>query len=178
VVLKRLKVSLLRLTSSYLYLIAQVLMFSATMKRRIETFAREILKNEVKITVGKPGQANADIQQRAEIFGHDSEKLHWLRSNIDEFAADGKVLIFVLSKAGTEEVTAELKALFARRQLQIGVDCLHGDKDQAIRTRIMQQFCRPSDRYDTYCVVYDAFNTAGVTLLDTPGYLYPTGITL
>lgn len=128
-------------------------MFSATMKRKIESFAREILRNEVKIVVGKPGQANADIQQTAEIFTHETEKLHWLRSNIDAFAADGKVLIFVLSKAGTEEITAELKSLFARRQLEIGVDCLHGDKDQALRSRIMQQFSRPSDRADALTVL-------------------------
>jgi superfamily II DNA/RNA helicase len=178
VVLKRLKVSLLRLISCHLCLIAQVLMFSATMKRRIETFAREILKNEVKITVGKPGQANADIQQRAEIFSHDSEKLHWLRGNIDEFAADGKVLIFVLSKAGTEEVTAELKALFARRQLQIGVDCLHGDKDQAIRTRIMQQFCRPSDRCDTFFRIALSMMLQYCCVTSHADYLFPTGITL
>ena len=40
-------------------------MFSATMKKKIEAFAREILQNEVKIVVGKPGQANADIRQCA-----------------------------------------------------------------------------------------------------------------
>lgn len=128
-------------------------MFSATMKKKIESFAREILHNEVKIVVGKPGQANADIRQCTEIFHHDADKMHWLLNNIDEFAADGKVLIFVLSKAGTEEVTAELTSLFARRQLQIGVECLHGDKDQALRSKIMQQFSRPSERTDAVTIL-------------------------
>lgn len=131
----------------------QVLMFSATMKRKIESFARNILRNEVKVVVGKPGQANADIAQKVELFGHESEKLGWLRANIDEFAADGKVLIFVLSKAGTEEVTFELKKWFQRRQLQINVDCLHGDKDQSLRTKIMHNFTRNSERNDALTIL-------------------------
>ena len=133
----------------------QILMFSATMKKKIEGFARELLRKEVRILVGKPGQANADIMQRAEIVQNDEAKWNWLRANIDEFAAEGKVLIFVLSKQGTEELTTQLRNSFRSRQLEINVDCLHGDKDQAVRSKIMQQFkySRESNKPDALTIL-------------------------
>ena len=117
-------------------------MFSATMKRKIETFAREILKDEIKIVVGRPGQANTDIQQQVELFTQPEEKLIWLKNNIDLFAAEGKVLIFVLSKIDTELITEQLKAYFRYRQLEISIDFLHGDIEQSCRTHIIQRFSR------------------------------------
>lgn len=118
----------------------QILMFSATMKKKIEGFAREICRNEVRVVVGKTGQANADIQQIAYVMPHDSDKWVWLSNNIDLFASEGKVLIFVLQKQDTEALVSKLKALFQARQLFISVDCLHGDKDQSDRMRIMAQY--------------------------------------
>jgi ATP-dependent RNA helicase DDX42 len=131
----------------------QILMFSATMKRRIESFARELFRNEVRIVVGRPGQANADIMQRVELVPDAAAKWQWLQRNIDEFAADGKVLIFVLSKQGTEDICTQLRNSFRTRQLAIGVDCLHGDKDQALRTKIMAQFSRDSERDNAITVL-------------------------
>ena len=118
----------------------QILMFSATMKKKIEGFAREICRNEVRVVVGKTGQANADIQQIAYVMPHDSDKWVWLSNNIDLFASEGKVLIFVLQKQDTEMLVSKLKALFQARQLFISVDSLHGDKDQSDRMRIMAQY--------------------------------------
>ena len=117
-------------------------MFSATLKRKIETFAREILKDEIKIVVGRPGQANTYIQQQVPLFTQPDEKLIWLKNNIDLFAADGKVLIFVLSKIDTEMITEQLKAYFRYRQLEISIDFLHGDIEQTCRTHIIQRFLR------------------------------------
>jgi ATP-dependent RNA helicase DDX42 len=118
----------------------QILMFSATMKKKIEGFAKEICRNEVRVVVGKTGQANADIQQIAYVMPHDTDKWVWLSNNIDLFASEGKVLIFVLQKQDTEALVSKLKALFQARQLFISVDCLHGDKDQSDRMRIMAQY--------------------------------------
>lgn len=39
----------------------------------------------------------------------DAAKWTWLASRADEYVADGKVLIFVLSKSGVEEVAALLR---------------------------------------------------------------------
>lgn len=119
----------------------QCLMFSATMKRRIEDFAREMLQPQsVRIVVGTIGQANPDIRQQVQLVASDEEKWLWLSTEIDAFAAEGKVLIFVLSKADTEVLTLRLKTLFARRELDVGVDCLHGDKDSFERSKIMRRF--------------------------------------
>ena len=144
----------------------QLLMFSATMKKKVEGFAREMMKNEIRIVVGLSflhtctvcvcvfagmrmkhirlvctitvcfvlswtgtiGQANPDIKQVAEILPDDNAKWGWLSARIDEYAADGKVLIFVLSKVGTEELAQALRSFFLNRRLDISVDCLHGDK--------------------------------------------------
>jgi ATP-dependent RNA helicase DDX42 len=124
----------------------QLVMFSATMKKRIESFAREMFSNgnEIRVTVGKIGEANHDIQQNTQIVHSDEEKWIWLASEIDDFTANGKVLIFVLNKTTTEILTKQLKDYFQRRQLDIPVDCLHGNKDQFERTSIMKRFIRPS----------------------------------
>ena len=77
---------------------------------------------------GTIGQANPDIKQVAEILPDETAKWGWLSARIDEFAADGKVLVFVLSKVGTEELAQALRSFFLNRRLDITVDCLHGDK--------------------------------------------------
>lgn len=41
----------------------QTLLFSATMRKKVEVFAREVVKNPIRITVGTTGQANPDIHQ-------------------------------------------------------------------------------------------------------------------
>jgi ATP-dependent RNA helicase DDX42 len=53
----------------------QTLMFSATMKKKIEGFAREILANPIRIVIGSIGQANSDIRQVVEIFSDDTSTL-------------------------------------------------------------------------------------------------------
>lgn len=123
----------------------QLLMFSATMKKRIENFAREMLTKEVRVVIGTIGQANTDIHQVVELVESVEDKWPWLAAHIDDFAANGKVLIFVLSKAGTEEVALRLRNWFVKRQLDIAVDCLHGDKDQSDRSKIMHRFCKTTD---------------------------------
>jgi superfamily II DNA/RNA helicase len=123
----------------------QTLLFSATMKKKVEGFAREILRDPIRIVVGMIGQANPDIRQECVIVPDSNAKWSWLSSRADEFVADGKVLIFVLSKAGTEELTSMLKSHFLRRQLAIGIDCLHGDKDQNDRSSVMRKFSKTDE---------------------------------
>lgn len=47
--------------------------------------------------------------QVVEILDNEPAKWAWLASRADEYIAEGKVLIFVLSKAGVEEVAASLR---------------------------------------------------------------------
>src|SRR5438045_3084244 len=87
----------------------QTLLFSATMKKKIEQFAREILNDPIRIVVGTIGQANPDIQQVIEIVNNEDEKYSWLTSHLDEFVNDGKVMVFVSSKAGTDDLCKKLR---------------------------------------------------------------------
>lgn len=86
------------------------------------------------------GQANPDIQQVVYLLPNEQSKYQWLTSHIEDFAAEGKVLIFVLSKQNTEELTKNLKFYFASRMLSVNVDCLHGDRDQSERSIVMSRF--------------------------------------
>mmetsp|Transcript_32379 Transcript_32379/g.44361 ORF Transcript_32379/g.44361 Transcript_32379/m.44361 type:complete len:625 (+) Transcript_32379:410-2284(+) len=142
----------------------QTLMFSATMKKKVEGFAREMLKNEIRIVVGTIGQANPDIHQVAELLPDEMSKWSWLSSRIDDFAAEGKVLIFVLSKAGVEELTKSLRAFFQSRQLDVVVDCLHGDKDQSDRQAVMQRFGNKGTT--TRCLVATDIASRGLDVKD------------
>ena len=119
---------------------AQKLMFSATMKKSVETFALEMLHDPVRIVVGTIGMANPDIRQVVHIVHSDEEKWAWLVANADDFVAEGKVLVFVNTKLDTEQVGKQIRAHFTQRQLLVGVECLHGDKDQADRDSAMKRF--------------------------------------
>jgi len=120
----------------------QTLLFSATMKRKVEGFAREVLSNPIRIAVGQIGMANPDISQQVHVVAHDAAKLEWLSHRCDEFVAEGKVLVFVASKAGVESVAATLRQVFAARHLDVGVECLHGDKSQSERTSALKRFSK------------------------------------
>ena len=71
--------------------------------------------------MGTIGEANRDIRQETVVLRGVEDKEQWLRANIDDFAADGKVLVFALSKAATEHLSDLLKRWFIQRQLDIQV---------------------------------------------------------
>lgn len=47
---------------------------------------------------------------------NEAAKWTWLSERADEYVAEGKVLIFVLSKVGVEEIAASLRRYFTNRQ--------------------------------------------------------------
>ena len=47
--------------------------------------------------------------QVVEIVDNEAAKWTWLSERADEYVAEGKVLIFVLSKVGVEEIAASLR---------------------------------------------------------------------
>lgn len=112
----------------------QTLLFSATMPRKVEKLAREILSDPVRVTVGEVGVANEDITQIVHVMPSDTEKLPWLIEKLPGMIDEGDVLVFASKKAAVDEVEAQL--------LQSGfkVAALHGDKDQASRMEILQKF--------------------------------------
>eukprot|EP00258_Populus_trichocarpa_P033195 XP_024449214.1 DEAD-box ATP-dependent RNA helicase 24 isoform X2 [Populus trichocarpa] len=112
----------------------QTLLFSATMPRKIEKLAREILTDPVRVTVGEFGRANEDITQVVQVIPSDAEKLPWLIEKLPGMIDEGDVLVFASKKATVDDIESQLS------QKAFKVAALHGDKDQASRMEILQKF--------------------------------------
>ncbi|KAH9131724.1 hypothetical protein LEN26_007646 [Aphanomyces euteiches] len=114
----------------------QTLLFSATFRRRIEALARDVLTNPVKIIVGSVGQANDEIKQTVVVLQTKEAKWNWLMENLPSLTQEGRLLIFIGSKAGVDELATNLNGLG-------GVyPCvsLHGDKSQYDRAEALRKF--------------------------------------
>lgn len=112
----------------------QTLLFSATMPRKVEKLAREILSDPIRVTVGEVGMANEDITQVVQVIPSDSEKLPWLLEKLPEMIDQGDTLVFASKKATVDEIEVQLG------QRGFKVAALHGDKDQSSRMDILQKF--------------------------------------
>lgn len=112
----------------------QTLLFSATMPRKVEKLAREILSDPIRVTVGEVGMANEDITQVVQVIPSDSEKLPWLLEKLHEMIDQGDTLVFASKKATVDEIEVQLG------QRGFKVAALHGDKDQSSRMDILQKF--------------------------------------
>ncbi|XP_020234842.1 DEAD-box ATP-dependent RNA helicase 24 [Cajanus cajan] len=112
----------------------QTLLFSATMPRKVEKLAREILSDPIRVTVGEVGMANEDITQVVHVIPSDAEKLPWLLEKLPEMIDQGDTLVFASKKATVDEIESQL----AQRGFKVAA--LHGDKDQASRMDILQKF--------------------------------------
>ncbi|GJY25753.1 DEAD-box ATP-dependent RNA helicase 24 [Tanacetum coccineum] len=67
----------------------QTSLCSATMPRKIEKLAREILTDPVRVTVGEIGMANEDITQEVQVLTADTEKLPWLLEKLSGLIDNG-----------------------------------------------------------------------------------------
>ncbi|XP_024541622.1 DEAD-box ATP-dependent RNA helicase 24 [Selaginella moellendorffii] len=112
----------------------QTLLFSATMPRRVETLAREVLSAPVRVTAGEVGRANEDVTQVAQIVATDADKLQWMLSKLPQMVDAGDVLVFASTKVRVEELEKHLQ------DSGFKVAALHGDKDQASRVDVLQGF--------------------------------------
>ncbi|KAK3034627.1 hypothetical protein RJ639_033582 [Escallonia herrerae] len=112
----------------------QTLLFSATMPRKVEKLAREVLTDPVRVTVGEVGMANEDITQVVEVIPSDVEKLPWLLEKLPGLIDNGDVLVFASKKATVDVIESQL----AGRGFKVAA--LHGDKDQASRMETLQKF--------------------------------------
>lgn len=112
----------------------QTLLFSATMPRRVERLAREILLDPIRVTVGEVGKANEDITQVVNVLPSDVDKLPWLVHKLPEMVDDGDVLVFASTKVRVEEIEGKLG------EAGFKVAALHGDKDQSSRMEVLKSF--------------------------------------
>ncbi|KAK3094912.1 hypothetical protein FSP39_007818 [Pinctada imbricata] len=109
----------------------QTLLFSATMPKKIQNFARSALVKPVTVNVGRAGAASLDIKQEVEYVKQEAKMVYILEC-LQKTAPP--VLIFAEKKQDVDAIHEYL--------LLKGVDAvaIHGGKDQEERTRSVSQF--------------------------------------
>ncbi|XP_032824458.1 putative ATP-dependent RNA helicase DDX41 [Petromyzon marinus] len=109
----------------------QTLLFSATMPKKIQNFARSALVLPVTINVGRAGAASLDVIQEVE-YVKEEAKMVYLLECLQK--SSPPVLIFAEKKADVDAIHEYL--------LLKGVEAvaIHGGKDQEERTKAMESF--------------------------------------
>ncbi|KAJ7945822.1 DEAD-box ATP-dependent RNA helicase [Quillaja saponaria] len=112
----------------------QTLYWSATWPREVETLARQFLHNPYKVIIGSPDlKANQSINQVVEVVT-DIEKYNRLIKLLREMMDGNRILIFMETKKGCDQVTRQLR-MDGWPALSI-----HGDKNQAERDWVLAEF--------------------------------------
>ncbi|XP_010459851.1 PREDICTED: DEAD-box ATP-dependent RNA helicase 30 isoform X1 [Camelina sativa] len=146
----------------------QTLLWSATWPREVESLARQFLRDPYKAIIGSTDlKANQSINQVIEIVPT-PEKYNRLLALLKQLMDGSKILIFVETKRGCDQVTRQL------RMDGWPALAIHGDKNQSERDRVLAEFksgrspimtatdvaARGLDVKDIKCVVnYDFPNT-------------------
>lgn len=119
----------------------QTMMFTATWPREIQNLAKDFLNNHVEVKFGDIHSLNANKAIKQVIrFMREGEKSEALKTVLKEINPTGepekipKTIIFVSRKAGCDDLANDLW------QAGYHVDSLHGDKQQYLRTKVMDQF--------------------------------------
>ncbi|RWS26166.1 thyroid hormone receptor-associated protein-like protein, partial [Leptotrombidium deliense] len=109
----------------------QTLLFSATMPKKIQNFARSALVKPITVNVGRAGQASLDVIQDVEYVKQEA-KIVYLLSTLQK--TPPPVLIFAEKKQDVDAIHEYL--------LLKGVEAvaIHGGKDQEERSKAVEQF--------------------------------------
>ncbi|KAG6754094.1 hypothetical protein POTOM_042102 [Populus tomentosa] len=112
----------------------QTLYWSATWPREVEILARQFLHNPYKVIIGSADlKANQSINQVVEVV-MDMEKYNRLIKLLKEVMDGSRILIFMETKKGCDQVTRQLR-MDGWPALSI-----HGDKNQAERDWVLAEF--------------------------------------
>jgi ATP-dependent RNA helicase DDX5/DBP2 len=132
----------------------QTLLFSATWPKEIQRLAHDFLKDPIQVNVGEVGvlNANKDITQHIHMIS-ENEKHAKLTSILKELVDEGrpkdeatgarsntmgkqhaKVIVFTARKHSCNDLANQLW------DEGFSVDCLHGDRQQWERTKVMNAF--------------------------------------
>ncbi|KIY92875.1 ATP-dependent RNA helicase DDX42 [Monoraphidium neglectum] len=113
----------------------QVLLFSATMPRKVERLVSDVLSNPVRISVGQAGAANEDVAQHVEVLeGGEGAKRAWLMGRLQGFIDDGDVLVFAGQRAKVEDLVGVLVGAGYKAA------AIHGDMDQFARMAVLDAY--------------------------------------
>ncbi len=110
----------------------QTMLFSATLPKQVVALAQKILQNPVDITTAISEATNNDIEQQYFVI-QEHERVNAAIRLIDSDNVS-KAIIF----CRTKEETDALNILLGGRGYN--VNCLHGDMEQAQRSRVMTAF--------------------------------------
>lgn len=112
----------------------QTLLWSATWPREVEALARQFLSNPYKVIIGSTDlKANQSISQIVEVI-KESEKYSRLIKLLKAVMDGSRILIFVETKKGCDQVTKQLR-MDGWPALSI-----HGDKSQSEREWVLAEF--------------------------------------
>nr|ALO18844.1 DEAD-box RNA helicase [Lilium davidii var. unicolor] len=112
----------------------QTLYWSATWPKEVESLARKFLQNPYKVIIGSPDlKANQSINQIVEVVS-EHEKYPRLIKLLTELMDGSKILIFLETKKGCDQVTRQLR-MDGWPALSI-----HGDKAQHERDWVLSEF--------------------------------------
>ncbi|KAJ6339726.1 hypothetical protein OIU77_007633 [Salix suchowensis] len=112
----------------------QTLYWSATWPREVEALARHFLRDPYKVIIGSQDlKANQSINQVVEVM-MDLEKYNRLIKLLKEEMDGSRILIFMETKKGCDQVTRQLR-MDGWEALSI-----HGDKNQAERDWVLAEF--------------------------------------
>ncbi|KAG0452090.1 hypothetical protein HPP92_026140 [Vanilla planifolia] len=112
----------------------QTLYWSATWPREVEALARQFLHNPYKVIIGSPDlKANQAIDQVIEVIP-DHEKYPRLVKLLRQLMDGSRILIFLETKKGCDQVTRQLR-MDGWPALSI-----HGDKAQSERDWVLAEF--------------------------------------
>jgi len=137
----------IRKIAEYLPKQRQSMMFTATWPREVQALALDFLVNPVEIKFGDVNNLNAnkDIKQVIKVV-QENQKAETLEEVLKEINPSGdvakvpKTIIFVSRKYSCDDLANSLW------NKGYSVDSLHGDKQQFMRTRVMDSFKRSSLR--------------------------------
>ena len=108
---------------------SQKLLYSATLDREVEALVNEFLTEPAVFEVAGETQASATIDHRVLVIDH-RDKAEILRTLVDR---PGKTLVFTRTRAYAEMLAEQFEASGVRAL------ALHGDLDQARRTRNLER---------------------------------------
>ena len=112
--------------------IRQSVMFSATMPPDVETLARSILREPVRIDISPPKRTADNIEQR--VFHVAAGDKRALLSSLLECQTMQRVLVFTRTKRGADRVARHLGSGGFKAEV------IHGDKTQSARQRALERF--------------------------------------
>ena len=111
----------------------QTLMWSATWPKEVQNLASDFLKNPYQVHVGSLElRANKDITQVVEVVTNDYEKYPRLLHHMRQFNDGSRVIVFVETKKGCDQLTRSL------RGEGMPIHAIHGDKSQQERDQVLE----------------------------------------